>query len=320
MMGKGRDTTSVEDLPCGVKDMLPALLGIKGIPCLVSSPFREDRNPSFHLWSPDGDIVLWTDFATGEQGTLLDLLSKLLGCSPFQVPSRLREGIALPFPERKLRIRKSGKGDMSIGCHARPFNRNDDNYWESYGISRQWLKFADVHAIDRYCVSFDGKERWYRADPLSYAFVERKDGRVTMKIYQPLNREGRKWRNSHDASVISLWTKLPAAGDRLCVCSSLKDALCLWANAGIPSIALQGEGYPMKPSVASSLRKRFAKTYVCFDNDAPGLRYAEQFSRDTGFSNVTLPPFFGGKDVSDLYRTLGSKEEFCKITNELFNQ
>lgn len=320
MMGKGRDTTSTEDLPSGVKDMLPALLGIRGIPCLVSSPFREDRNPSFHLWSPDGNTVLWTDFATGEQGTLLDLFSRLFGCSPFQVPQRLKEGIGLHFPQKKLRIRKSGKGDMAIACHARPFEGKDDIYWESYGISRKWLEFADVHAIDRYCVSFDGRERWYRADPLSYVFVERKDGNVTMKVYQPLNREGRKWRNSHDASVISLWTRLPASGEKLCVCSSLKDALCLWANTGIPSIAMQGEGYPMKPSVASSLKERFAKTYVCFDNDAPGLRYAEKFSRDTGFANVTLPPFFGGKDVSDLYRTLGSKEEFGKIMNELFNQ
>ena len=97
----------------------------------------------------------------------------------------------------------------------------------------------------------------------------------------------------------------------------MKDALCLWANTGIPAIAIQGEGYGMSDTAVSELRRRFKEVYILLDNDKAGLEDAKKLSESTGFTNIVLPQFSGGKDVSDLFKSRG-KEEFLKIVLSLF--
>ena len=138
------------------------------------------------------------------------------------------------------------------------------------------------------------------------------------KIYQPFNKQGYKWSNRHDKSVISLWTKVPSYGAKICICSSLKDALCLWANTNIPALAVQGEGYSMSNTAINELKRRFNKVYICLDNDIPGLKDAKKLAEETGFINVVLPKFNGGKDISDFYKVLNNKEQFKQTILNLF--
>ena len=148
------------------------------------------------------------------------------------------------------------------------------------------------------------------------AFVERKEDKVTLKIYQPFSKLY-KWSNKNDGSVVGLWTKIPESGKRLVICSSLKDALCLWANTKIPAVYVQSETTGMSDTAQQVLKSRYKKIFVCFDNDAPGLKDAENFSALTGFQNVVLPLFDGGKDISDFYKIKG-KDEFIKTIKPLF--
>ena len=164
----------------------------------------------------------------------------------------------------------------------------------------------------------DNNRYVFTADKYAYAYVEHKEGKVTLKIYQPFNTDGYKWSNKHDNSVISLWTKVPKYGEQICICSSLKDALCLWANADIPSLAIQGEGYRMSNTAINELKRRYKQVFICLDNDEPGINDAEKLSKETGFINVILPPFNEGKDISDLFKAKG-KNEFLKIIKPLFN-
>ena len=159
----------------------------------------------------------------------------------------------------------------------------------------------------------------FPADKYAYAYVEYKEGKVTLKIYQPFNKQGYKWSNRHDRSVISLWTKVPEMGDKLCVCASMKDALCLWANTGIPAIATQGEGYGISDTAVNELKRRYKQVYILLDNDEAGLIDGEKLAASTGFTNIVLPQFDGGKDVSDLYYILRDKEKFREIILSLFN-
>ena len=57
---------------------------------------------------------------------------------------------------------------------------------------------------------------------------------------------------------------------------------------------------------------------LCLDNDEAGLKDAIQLASKTGFINVVLPQFKGGKDVSDLYKVLGNKEQFKQTILSLF--
>jgi len=74
----------------------------------------------------------------------------------------------------------------------------------------------------------------------------------------------------------------------------------------------------MSDTAIGVLRERFKHLFVCFDNDAPGLEDARKFSERTGFTNVVLPQFEGGKDISDKYKSLSDKHKFKQEMLELF--
>ena len=90
------------------------------------------------------------------------------------------------------------------------------------------------------------------------------------------------------------------------------------ANTGIPSLAIQGEGYRMSDTAISELKRRYKQVFICLDNDEPGLKDAQKLAEETGFTNVVLPKFEGGKDISDAFKILG-KEKWLKLIVPLFN-
>lgn len=325
MISKGRKSEEYIDISnISEANIAAYYLGISSIPCLINSPLRDDAKPSFSLYSNDGINVGYIDFSTRECGDIIDLLSKLWNCSYIDAIKRVKndlgDNIALGVStkgkyNRRITIRTSA---IDLQCRVREWKDFDDDYWSSYGISRDWLKYADVYPISHKIIVKDNMNFAFKADKYAYAFVEFKEGRTTLKIYQPFNTRGFKWANRHDRSVISLWTKVPSSGDRVCICSSLKDALCLWANTGIPSLAIQGEGYGMSDTAVNELKRRFVKVYILLDNDKAGLKDAEILASKTGFINVVLPQFEGGKDVSDYYKVLNNKEKFRQTILNLF--
>ena len=299
-------------------------LGVNKLPCLINSPLRQDNNPSFGLLSSDGKTLGWKDFATRESGgNIFSLLSQMWNLSLTETYNKILKDLpnicGNPKITSKKFIRRLSKNTATeMRCKIRRWFKYDIAYWESYGISLKWLKYAEVYPISHKIIIKDGKEYVFGADKYAYAYVEHKEGRVTLKIYQPFNKNGFKWSNKHDRSVISLWTKVPKTGDKICICSSLKDALCLWANTGIPSLAIQGEGYGMSNTAIMELKKRFKNIFVLLDNDAAGIKDAKKLCEATGFTNIELPKFEGGKDISDYYKTFG-KEKFVETFNSLFN-
>ena len=199
----------------------------------------------------------------------------------------------------------------------------DMEYWNSYGITREWLEFGDVHPISHILITRDGNTKVIPADKLAYVYVERKDGKVSLKVYQPKSHR-LKWLSKHDSSVWDLWSRLPSKGDILFITSSRKDALCLWENTGIPSVSLQGEGYVPKEKVINQLKRRFGRVIIFFDNDFDkeenhGHIYASRLCDMFNLEMVEIPSEYKSKDPSDLFRNKGS-ETFRRVIKELLNQ
>lgn len=326
----GNTSITLEELRKRVSDITIAshYLGISKVPCIINSPLRPDNNPSLSIYTKDGVTIKWTDFGTKESGSIYDLLMKIWKCSFTQVLNRIykdfQNSTSNLISNNNISRKKVNLSNISnckiidhLRCRAREWKDYDIKYWESYGIPIKWLKYAEVYPITHKIIYKGGQRYVLGADKYAYAFVEHKEGHTTIKIYQPFNKKY-KWSNSHDGSVISLWTKIPQEGEQICICSSLKDALCLWANTGIPAIAVQGEGYSLSSTACKELRRRFKRIYILFDNDKPGLEDGKKLSEQTGFINLTLPQFDGGKDISDLYKCVG-KNKFNVIVSELFN-
>ena len=326
MISVGKPYISIEEIKSKVTDLdiLHHYFGINEVPCIINSPFRADKNPSLSFYSKDGQSILWTDFATKEHGDVIDLLKVYWGESYKGVLEHLWEDLFnISSTNNNLRqttySRVRISNPVKLECKTREWKQHDIEYWNSFGIPIKWLEYADVYPISHKIIIKEGKRMVFAADKYAYAYVEFKEGNVTLKIYQPFNTVGYKWSNNHDKSVISLWTKVPEYGDRICICSSLKDALCLWANTGIPSVAVQGEGYSMSETAVNELYRRFKKVYILFDNDEAGLLDGVKLAESTGFTNIVLPNINGAKDISDLYKTIQDPKQFYQIIMGLFN-
>ena len=325
----GKPNVRLEEILSKVSelDILNHYFGVGKIPTIISSPLRPDNHPSFGFYSMNGQKIHWTDLATKDRGGTFDLLGKYWGESYNDVLAHVWEDLpkitgtngysALGKP--RIVTTREYSSNLDLQCKTREWREYDLEYWASFGITSEWLKYADIYPIS-YKIIIKGENRMvFPADKYAYAYVEYKEGKVTLKIYQPFNQNGYKWSNRHDRSVISLWTKVPEFGDRICICSSMKDALCLWANTGIPALAIQGEGYGISDTAVNELKRRYKKVFVLLDNDKAGLMDGEKLSASTGFTNIVLPHFEGGKDVSDLYKTMGDKKQFREIILSLFN-
>ena len=305
-------------------DILYHYFNVSNIPCVISSPLRVDKDPSFGIYTLDGNKIYWKDLSKNISGGLWDMLGEYWGVNYKEVLSKVWKDL----PNITTTYAKSSKmgkpqsisnytEETDLQCKVREWKHYDIEYWESYGISLNWLKYADIYPISHKIVIKGNNKFIFVADKYAYAYVERKDNKVTLKIYQPFNKKF-KWSNKHDRSVISLWTKIPEYGDKLIICSSMKDALCVWSNTGIPCIAIQGEGYTISDTAISELKKRYKYIYILLDNDEAGILDARKLSQSTGFTNLVLPDY-GAKDCSDLFKLLNNVNEFKQVILSLIS-
>ena len=297
---------------------------INKIPCKISSPFRSDSNPSFGIYMDDNKHIRFKDFGDSScKGSLLDLLCLKWKCSFNQVLAKILEvmqesnsgkGISPSIKPKQIKVltRKQVNELTKIQVAVRSWQQYDYDYWGSYGITKPWLKYAEIYPISHKIITKEGKKYIFPTDKLAYAYVERKEGKLQMKIYQPLNTKGFKWCSCMDASVISLWTKVPEYGDRIVICSSLKDSLCLSANLHIPAIAPQGEGYNLSDTAVAELKRRYKQVFICYDTDKAGIEDGRKLSKKTGFIQI-VPDLGKCKDISDYFKSLENKEDFKQL-------
>lgn len=300
---------------------------ITSIPCIIHSPFRRDENPSFSIYMSKEGHIRYKDFANNDRGTLLDLCCRLWNCSLNKALEKIsqlsvyKNGIAVYKSSIRTFTHKSICHTSDLQVVVRPWHDYDYEYWASYGIDSWWVRhYAEIYPISYKIIikKVNGKEEKYifPADKYAYCYVERKEGGLQLKVYQPYNTKGYKWSSKMDSSVIGLWSKLPPTGNKVIICSSLKDALCVACQLHIPTLCLQGEGYTMSTTAINELKRRFNHVYVSFDTDSPGLADGERLCKDTGFINV-VPDLKEYKDYSDFFHKYG-KEQF-KQFNQLFS-
>lgn len=316
MITKGRDSVCIDEVlnKMTEADILSFYLGITKIPCIINSPLRKDNNPSFGIYSTDGIRVHYIDFTTKDRGGVFDLLCQMWGCDYISALERVKHDCTISSTGATItksccRVRRIDlSSETELKCRVREWKDYDLEYWKSYGISLEWLKYADVYPISHKIVIKNGKTFTFSADKYAYAYIERKEHKVSMKIYQPYNKRF-KWSNSHNGSVISLWTKIPEYGDKVLICSSLKDSLCISANTMIPTIAVQGEGYSISETAQNELRRRYKQIIIAFDGDKSGIEDSIKLQNETGFKILDCPIIDKAKDWSDIYHDYG-KDKF----------
>lgn len=325
MVARGSDSTSIEkvnDLYSDF-DIAHKYLGITCVPEVINSPLRQDNNPSLGLFINNRTNSLWfKDFGSGEKGSLYDLLARMWNVSKDKVYDRILEDMPAPALIRKCGVKVYRKSAGKVEVRVREWRDYDIAYWDSYGISLPWLKFGEIYPISHIIITKNGHSYPIPAEKYAYVYVERKDGIVSFKIYQPYSKEY-KWMSKHDSSVWDLWTKIPEKGDKLIITSSRKDALAIWSNTGIPALSLQGEGYIPKEHVVQQLKDRYNKVYVLYDNDFQseenhGRMYGKMIAEKFNVTQIEIPEKWKSKDPSDLVKNHG-REVLREVIYELVN-
>lgn len=315
-----------EELRYSDMDILRTYLGISKVPCMVSSPLRnDDLRPSFSFF-PKGDMVFWKDFGTGEKGTTVGLLAKLWNVSYSDALLKIKLDTERTSGSLKLTRNYHGKihvvRTIDMKIQTRPWETWDREYWGKYGITELFATWCNAHPVSHaFFTKYDEasqttSEVCVPMDKFGYAYVEWKDGKQSIKLYQPFSKR-MKWLSKHDASVWDLWKHAfrwasERSNESCIITSSRKDAMCLWANLQVPCMALQGEGYLPKPQVMQQVLDTFKNVYLWYDNDFshendnPGQDNAAKLIQlYPALKNICIPSELRCKDPSDLVAEWG---------------
>lgn len=302
------------------EEILSFYLGIKHCPILISSPLRKDKNPSLGIYYSKKGNICYKDFATGESGSLINLLAHIYHLSIHEMLTKIYLDLVLQKTENFIPVSvNTSKLNMKLSSNVidlkikiRPWKPWDLEYWNSYGISLKYLILGKIYPISYiFFYKTNGIVSVVPAEKYAYAFYEQKDGKISYKIYQPKSTTF-KWLNKHSSDIWDLWTILPPKGEELIITSSRKDALCLWENTGIPSCSLQAESYLPKPQVIDQLKQRFKNIYVLYDNDYTqeinrGHEYGKNLATTFNLIQLELPTYLQAKDSSDFFKKYGKK-------------
>ena len=165
-ISKGKSSVSLDDILSKVTeaDILSYYLGVTEVPCIINSPLRQDRRPSFGLYSTDGRRIFYTDLSTRDRGGLFDLLGHMWGTDYISTLTRVNEDISKfcgganihSYTPCAVRSTNSYNKDTDLQCKVRDWRSYDIEYWASYGITLEWLKYAEVYPISHKIVIKDG--------------------------------------------------------------------------------------------------------------------------------------------------------------------
>jgi len=306
------------------RDIIGRYLGIYDLPCKISSPLREDDDrPSFSMQEKNDGVVIWKDFGTGDKGNAIALMARLWHVDYPEALLKIKLDTENKLPRVSLIHKYNGKIHVTkgskISVRVRKWQPWDIEFWGSYGISEKFARWCNVFPISHAIFSREGeRDVTVPMDKYAYAYFEWKDGKESIKLYQPYSAS-MKWLSKHDASVWDLWKQVFQYADKVSdkeviITSSRKDAMCLWANLGIPALSLQGEGYLPKPQVMQQVLDRFKNVYIWYDNDFkhesdnPGQDNAKKLiSLYPKLQNICIPTSYQAKDPSDLVKAYGKE-------------
>lgn len=284
----------------------------------IKSPLRDEEHASFSLfYSKKHDIMMWKDHATGEVGNCFKFVKLFLNLASyidvynriaddfnlhahFHIKNGIQTGPALLKKRVVKREVEMNQQNREIQIKRRPWAIQDKKFWSGgYGLTRKQLEYCGVVPLSHYWIG----NVCFKADKLCYAYIEKKDGKITYKIYQPRSRTS-KWKNGNNASTWELWSQLPARGRNLIICSSRKDAMVvksLFPSKVVTACALQAEGVYPKAQVVEELKKRFNNVFVLYDNDKAGKKFGTKLAHNFGLNYIEIPKEYGGKDIADVH-------------------
>lgn len=268
--------------------------------CLIKSPFREDRKPSFSYFKWDGKWF-FKDFATGEVGTAIHLFCKIAGVS-YKEAKKLLLGDVGMYKERFRFVEVSDvEADYSTSIFRCTFYERGykGSYFERIGIEEDICKINSIKFG-----LFEAKNFRYE-DAVRYEIKSIREGvENAEKYYFPLNKTirflgNRRWHHLFGANSLSVFKD-----KKYCfVAAGEKDACVLQQVFHAPAIALSSETHLPNIDMLSYIKNIGKRMVIVYDNDTTGKEYSIKLFKRLRDAHipVTCRCIERYKDVTDMY-------------------
>lgn len=278
----------------------------------ISSPLRQDSDPSFSVYESYTGSILYHDFKTGETGNLIKFVMNLYGISYIQAMRRIvndaTHGSKVLETKKERHISSVTKKEIKV--IVRPFGDKDLMYWEGYGIRKRTLEAYGVAALEAVFLQGELIAEYKTSQPVYGYYM----GEGEWKIYKPFSIQ----RFYTNTNKLQGYAQLPKDGDLLIITKSMKDVMTL-RELGYNAVAPHSESVKILKEI-DELKSRFKEVIIWFDNDEPGTLGAIALSEILNIPFVLLPNTQHAKDISDYYKANGyeaSKQIAASIVCQL---
>jgi predicted P-loop ATPase len=291
----------------------------------ISSPFSEDKKPSFKLYK-NGTFKC---FSTGKGGDVLKFVAELhnLDCkSQFQDVLKIiaNEMNIISFSNlpSKSMIKKSDATPEEELFKIKTINHIDFNtyhleFWNLLGVSKELLMKYNVKAVEKFSFFSKSKEKnleyQFKSDEIAFSY----EVNSNHEIYIPNQKTKKKFFcNGLMHDDIFGFQQLPTKVDNLIICAGKKDALVA-ISRGFNAISFRSETQIPTQEQMHGLQKVCNHLFICYDNDKGGEMGTNNIVAQFPHIKVLqLPKTYN--DIAD-YFLENSEYDFQQIINSLLS-
>lgn len=259
-----------------------------------SSPFRQDRTPSFgFFYKHNAKWIKAHDFSTGERWNCFEFVMKLYNTTfPEALNIICRDFRLANVTTNKEIIKpkiyfKEDKEEVRISVKVKDYNKWSLNYWSDYSITEEELLLGNIYSIEWFKI----RGNRINCSKSAYSIYIPGYEKDYFKILQPHN-DKYKWVTNCPLHI-PFDTNLPLASDTLIITKSVKDSIIL-KRLYTDVLPVQNESL----SAVSCIKKYtdlYEKVYLFFDNDATGIEQSNMIAKEYGWSQM----FINKTDVTD---------------------
>ena len=265
---------------------------------LISNPFlsRKQKTPSFNIYNSSNGTWRYKDFATEDDGDIIDLVVKL---------KRVGFKEALRIISEDFGINSENFDSKSFNIKLTEWNAYNIKFWDSYGITKETLSKFNVFPVEHF--SRKTKNETFSTiqstkDNPIYAY---KINNNCYKIYQPFSPKYKfSWVGVKPKEYVFGLEQLPKQGDTVFITGGEKDVLSLFSN-NYSAISLNSETAIPSQELINKLKQSFNDVVLCYDIDKTGLDQSKKIAEKYQLKRVILSEELkenSGKDISDLFK------------------
>lgn len=292
----------------------------------ISNPFlpQKQETPSFNVFCafPQHEWR-YKDFATGDEGSCIDLVMKLHNLDFNEALHRINDDFSLGLNGKYGTAYFKALAPTSVSTNAKPFKISKRNFtqaeldfWHKYGITITTLCDYKVSALSEFTTNNkEGKQ--YTVQSSKDKFIFCYDHGSWVKLYKPLDEKKYRFQylGTKEPGYLFGFDQLPEQGNIVFLTGGEKDVLSLSAH-GFPAFTLNSETANLDQQIVSELKRRFKHLLILYDNDHTGRAQSEALCRQHKLKRIILPEMQNGKDISDFFAIGSTSDDLLKLIEE----